>query len=199
MKHKTLIGLCGALFIVLMLNPVFGGSGSLRDFLYEFGNRKPIDSELKVSIGEPAPDFSLPSVSGTTISLHQFKGEKHVVLSFVPAAWTLADTGQWAGYNISPDVFEQNDAVLLGISVDNIPSLYAWTHQMGGLWFPVLSDFWPHGAVARRYGVLRSDGTSERASFIIDRTGIIRAIDVSDINKRPDLGFFARELKKINE
>jgi peroxiredoxin (alkyl hydroperoxide reductase subunit C) len=65
------------------------------------------------------------------------------------------------------------------------------------LWFPVLSDFWPHGAVAQKYGVLRSDGTSERALFVIDKKGIIRYIDVHDINKRPPLEGIIKALKRI--
>jgi peroxiredoxin (alkyl hydroperoxide reductase subunit C) len=65
------------------------------------------------------------------------------------------------------------------------------------LWFPVLSDFWPHGAVASRYGLLRSDGVSERALIFIDKKGVIRDILVSDINKRPDLEQCAVALKKM--
>jgi peroxiredoxin (alkyl hydroperoxide reductase subunit C) len=68
---------------------------------------------------------------------------------------------------------------------------------MGDLWFPVLSDFWPHGGVAKKYGVLRSDGTSERAVFVIDKKGIIRYIDVHDINKRPQLEDLIKELEKL--
>jgi peroxiredoxin (alkyl hydroperoxide reductase subunit C) len=70
---------------------------------------------------------------------------------------------------------------------------------MGGgkLWFPVLSDFYPHGAVAEEYGVLRSEGVSERAIFIIDKNGIIRYIDVHDINERPHLEDLVRELEKL--
>ena len=68
---------------------------------------------------------------------------------------------------------------------------------MGTLWFPVLSDFWPHGAVAGRYGVLRSDGVSERALFIIDKKGIIRYIHVNDINKRPPLEDLMKSLAKL--
>ena len=96
-------------------------------------------------------------------------------------------------------MFDENDAVLLGITVDNIPTLHAWTKQMGKLWFPVLSDFWPHGAVATKYGVLRSDGVSERALFFIDKKGIIQDIQVSDINKRPDLAYCATALEKMNK
>jgi peroxiredoxin (alkyl hydroperoxide reductase subunit C) len=126
-------------------------------------------------------------VAGPKVTLGDYRGEKNVVLSFVPAAWTPVCSDQWPGYNIARDLFEERDAILLGISVDNIPTLHAWTLQMGHLWFPVLSDFWPHGAVADRYGILRSDGTAERAIIIIDRAGIVRYAKVSDINVRPKL------------
>jgi len=122
-----------------------------------------------------------------------------VVLSFVPAAWTPVCSDQWPGYNIVKDIFDKNDAILLGITVDNIPTLFAWTNQMGKLWFPVLSDFWYHGAVADRYGVLRSDGLSERAIFVIDKEGIIRYIGVGDINKRPRLEVLVNELERLEK
>ena len=68
---------------------------------------------------------------------------------------------------------------------------------MGKLWFPVLSDFYPHGRVAKAYGVLRSDGTTERALFVIDKKGVIRYIDVHDINKRPPLEKLVKEIEKL--
>jgi len=159
----------------------------LEDNIYPVGKLKPVDSRLKVEVGQSAPDFSLPSLKGEEVTLGRYRGEKNVVLSFVPAAWTPVCSDQWPGYNIARAMIEKHDAVLLGITVDNLPTLYAWTKEMGDLWFPVLSDFWPHGAVAERYGILRSEGVSERALFIIDKQGIIRYIDVHDINTRPDL------------
>ena len=167
--------------------------------LYDLGRLKPIDSVLKVKVGEPAPDFVLPSVSGKKIALSQFFGEKNVVLSFVPAAWTPVCSQQFPGYSIVKNVFDETDAVLIGITVDNIPTLHAWTREMGTVWFHVLSDFWPHGTVAKRYGVFRSDGFTERAVFIIDKEGIIRFIQVSDINKKPDPAICALELKKLEK
>ncbi|HHP7233465.1 MAG TPA: peroxiredoxin [Desulfobacterales bacterium] len=172
-------------------------SAVYKDNIYDPGRLKPIDSQLKVKVGDPAPDFTLPSVSGEMVNLSQYRGRKNVVISFVPAAWTPVCSDQWPGYNIAEPLFEGEEAVLLGITVDNLPTLHAWTRQMGNLWFPVLSDFWPHGAVADRFGVLRSDGMSERAIFIIDKEGIIRAIQVSDINVRPDLEFCVIELEKL--
>jgi peroxiredoxin len=172
-------------------------SEAFKDNIYQTGELKPVDSVLKVKVGDPAPDFTLPAVSGGKVTLSQYRGQKNVVLSFVPAAWTPVCSDQWPGYNIVKDLFDRNDATLLGITVDNIPTLFAWTNQMGKLWFPVLSDFYPHGKVAATYGVLRSDGTSERALFAIDKKGIIRYIDVHDINKRPPLESLIRELDKL--
>jgi len=171
---------------------------TLQDNVYGLGKLKPLDSELKVNAGQPAPDFTLPSVSGKQITLSQYRGKKKVVLSFVPAAFTPICSGQWPGYNLIQDLFEENEAVMLGITVDNIPTLHAWTRQMGGLWFEVLSDFWPHGAVANRYGVLRSDGLTERALVFIDTDGIIRSILVVDINQQPSPGACARILKRMD-
>jgi len=185
--------------MIFLITPAFGASAAYKDNIYNPGQLKPIDSELKVSVGKPAPDFTLPSVAGEDITLSQFRGEKNVVISFVPAAWTPVCSDQWPGYNIVKEMFVENDAVLLGITVDNLPTLYAWTKQMGKLWFPVLSDFWPHGAVAGRYGVLRSDGVSERALIFIDKKGIISDIQVNDINKRPDLETCATNLEKMNK
>lgn len=172
-------------------------SEAFKDNIYVTGELKPVDSILKVKVGDMAPDFMLFSITGQKVTLSQYRGKKNVVISFVPAAWTPVCSDQWPGYNIVKDLFDKNDAVLLGITVDNIPTLYAWTNQMGKLWFPVLSDFYPHGKVAELYGVLRSDGTSERALFVIDKRGVIRYIDVHDINKRPPLESLVRELEKL--
>ena len=131
------------------------------------------------------------------ITLSQYLGKNNVVLSFVPAAWTPVCSDQWPGYNIVKDMFDQLDAILLGITVDNIPTLFSWTSQMGHLWFPVLSDFFPHGKTADAYGLLRSDGVAERALVIIDKRGIIRYIDVHDINERPALEVLIQELEKL--
>jgi len=199
MKKFLTINIIPGLILLLLTATAFGASEAFKNNIYDTGHLKPVDSTLKVKIGQPAPDFTLPSVSGEKISLSQYRGKKHVVISFVPAAWTPVCSDQWPGYNIVKELFDENEAVLLGITVDNIPTLYAWTNQMGDLWFPVLSDFWPHGAVAEKYGVLRSDGVSERALIFIDKKGIIQDIQVSDINVRPDLAQCATTLQKMNE
>jgi peroxiredoxin len=198
-RYTHIILIVGALSVFVSVPMAFGLSDVYKGNIYQTGTLKPMDSKLKVKVGDPAPHFTLPAISGEKISLDQYRGKKNVVLSFVPAAWTPVCSDQWPGYNIAKDIFNQYDAVLLGITVDNIPTLFAWTNQMGQIWFPVLSDFWPHGAVAKRYGVLRSDGVSERALFVIDKKGIIRYIDVHDINKRPSLEDLAAALEKLKK
>ena len=165
--------------------------------IYNPGRLKPVDSKLKVRIGEVAPDFKLRAVNGKEVSLKSFRGKQNVVLSFVPAAFTPVCSAQWPGYNLVLDLFQKHNAVLLGIATDNIPSLYAWTQEMGDIRFDVLSDFYPHGAVAGAFGVLRRDGTAERALFIVDKEGIIRYIDVHNINERPPLEALAAALSKL--
>lgn len=199
MKKNVLYTLFLSLFLMIGNQTVLGVSEVFKENIYPVGTLKPIDSQLRVKVGEPAPDFTLPSILGERISLRQYRGKKNVVLSFIPAAWTPVCSDQWPGYNITKDIFDQHEALILGISVDNLPTLFAWTNQMGKLWFPVLSDFWPHGKVAKRYGVLRSDGTSERALFVIDKKGMIRYIDVHDINKRPPLEELVSALEKLKK
>ena len=197
-KNVLMVILLGVLLLAISFVPTaYALSDVYKNNIYNTGILKPKDSVLKVKVGKPAPDFTLKSVSGDAVSLKEYRGKKNVVISFVPAAWTPVCSDQWPGYNIIKDMFDQYDAILLGITVDNIPTLFSWTKQMGDLWFPVLSDFWPHGGVAKKYGVLRSDGTSERAVFVIDKKGIIRYIDVHDINKRPQLEDLIKELEKL--
>ncbi|MEA1923650.1 MAG: peroxiredoxin [Pseudomonadota bacterium] len=185
-------------FSFMISTQTFALTDSFRSSIYNPGPLKPLDSLLKVTVGETAPDFTLPSVGGKKITLSDYRGKKIVVLSFVPAAWTPVCSDQWPGYNIVEELFKEQDAVLLGITVDNIPTLFSWIQQMGNLWFPVLSDFWPHGAVADSFGLLRRDGVAERALVVIDKDGVISYIGVGDINVRPPLEILIGELQKLN-
>ncbi len=189
--------------IALIAEKPAGGTGRTaatqekKKLIFNPGELKPVDSELKVKVGDEAPEFALPALDGKKVSPADYMGKKNVVISFVPAAWTPVCSGQWPGYNVARELFEERNAVMLGITTDNTPSLYAWTENMGGVWFPVLSDFSPHGEVAKKFGILRPEGTSERALFLIDREGVIRYIDVHDINKRPPLDTLLEELDKL--
>jgi len=89
------------------------------------------------------------------------------------------------------------NAQVLGISIDHVPCIQAWADSLGGIHYPLLSDFWPHGAVAKKYGVLCVEGYAECAIFIIDKTGVIRYIDIHDIDHQPDNEVLLDELRKL--
>jgi peroxiredoxin len=93
--------------------------------------------------------------------------------------------------------FEKLNAQVLGISVDHVPCLKAWAQSLGWISFPLLSDFSPLGAVAKKYGVKRREGFSERAIFVLDKYGIIRYIDIHNIKDRPKNKILFAELKKV--
>jgi len=200
--------LCRILLTALPLLVVIGFSTAVRaeeapgftDSLFQSAKAsKAVDSVLAVKVGDPMPDFDLPTIDGGRVRLSDYKGGKKLVLSFIPAAWTPVCSGQWPGYNIARELFNAANAELVGISVDNTPSQHAWVTQMGGLWFPVASDFWPHGGLSGRLGILRPEGVAERALFIVDEKGVIRYIDVHDINTRPDLGELITALRAIKD
>jgi len=90
------------------------------------------------------------------------------------------------GYQEDLEKFEALDTQVLGISVDSIPSHEAWAESLGGIDYPLLSDFWPHGDVAKKYGILNEDGHNERVIYIIDKDGVIRYADHHDIDDVPD-------------
>ena len=93
--------------------------------------------------------------------------------------------------------FEGYNTQVLGISIDHVPCLKAWADSLGGISYPLLSDFWPHGRVAELYGVFRDDGRSERAIFVVDKEGIVRYVDVHDIDDQPDNEEVFRVLREL--
>jgi glutaredoxin len=94
--------------------------------------------------------------------------------------------------------FEGYNTQVLGISIDHVPCLKAWAESLDGISYPLLSDFWPHGAVAKQYGVFREhEGRSERALFVVDKQGIVRYVDVHDIDEQPDNEEVFRILREL--
>ncbi|MBI4364638.1 MAG: peroxiredoxin [Candidatus Latescibacteria bacterium] len=147
-----------------------------------------MDHTATLKIGESAPDFTLTDHNGNKVTLSSFRGKKHVVLVFHPLAFTSVCAVQMPGYSKERQSFEGLEAQVLGISVDSVPTHKAWAEQLGGIDYPLLADFWPHGDVAKKYGILRPEGYSERATFVIDKKGIVRRIEVHEIGKVPDRG-----------
>lgn len=127
-----------------------------------------------LQVGMPAPDFTLKEQHGAEISLADYRGRKNVLLVFYPFAFSGICTGELSEVRDDLGAFENDDVQVLAISADPMFSLRAWSMQEGYT-FPLLSDFWPHGAAARAYGVLEPDGGfAIRGTFLIDREGIVR-------------------------
>jgi mycoredoxin-dependent peroxiredoxin len=127
-----------------------------------------------LGVGDVAPGFALRNQYGETVSLGDFWGEKHVLLVFFPFAFSGICTGEFTEIREHLEDFEADDVQVLGISCDAMESLRGWA-DAEGYFFPLLSDFWPHGAASRAYGVFwEKTGFAIRGTFLVDRDGVIR-------------------------
>jgi peroxiredoxin (alkyl hydroperoxide reductase subunit C) len=128
---------------------------------------------MTVEIGQPAPDFTLKSHAGDEVTLSQFRGQKPVVLVFIPFAFTGVCQGELCAIRDDFSTFEAAGAQVLAISTDTSPSQKKWAEEQGYT-FPMLSDFWPHGAVAKLYGAFNEErGCANRVTVVIDKDGTI--------------------------
>ncbi len=152
---------------------------------------------MPLAIGDAAPDFELDSHLGRKVRLSSYRGRKHVVIAFHPLAWTPVCARQMAGYEAERDWFAAHDAVLVGVSVDAVPSKVEWARSLGGISYDLLSDFHPHGAVAEAYGVAREGGISERAIFVVDKAGAVAFAKVYDIPVLPDNAEVRRAIEAL--
>jgi len=139
-----------------------------------------------LTAGQEAPDFELRSHKGGTVRLSDFLGKKNVVLAFHPLAFTPVCANQMRGYQSDLADFEKAGAAVFGISIDAQPAKAAWAKTLDPISYDLLSDFHPHGDVAKKYGVFREkEGFSERAIFVIDKGGKIAWSKGYDIPELP--------------
>lgn len=137
--------------------------------------------------GVQAPDFVLKDQEKHEVRLSSLKG-KRVLLSFHPLAWTPVCAKQMKALERNTERFAELNTVALGISIDTIPSKYAWAKRLGIKETPLLSDFWPHGEVAKRYRIFRPEqGFSERANIVVDEEQRVVFKKIYDIPEFPDI------------
>ena len=150
---------------------------------------------MAVEIGDVAPDFELPDQHGTPVRLSGFRGSKNVVAVFYPLAFSPVCSGELCGLRDSfPEATAREDVELLTVSVDSPFAHRAWA-DAENFRFLLLADFWPHGAVAKEYGVFDGGkGLAIRGTFVIDKQGVVRwkvvnpipqARDIADYQKAP--------------
>jgi peroxiredoxin len=136
---------------------------------------------IRLDVGDPAPDFDLPAlIAGVKgrFRLSEQRAKKEVVLAFYPFNWESETAKQLSQYQAGRERIGALDAETVAICVESIMNTTSWEREIGPFDFPLCSDFWPHGDVAKRYGVLESEGdragACRRAIFIVDKGGIIR-------------------------
>lgn len=132
-----------------------------------------------MEIGTEAPDFTLKDQNNQEVTLSSFRGSRNVLVVFYPFAFSGICTGELCAVRDDLGAFQNENVQILGVSVDHVFSLKAWANEEGYR-FPLLSDFWPHGEVAKRYGVFNSDrGMAVRGTFLVDKSGILRFTEVN--------------------
>lgn len=145
------------------------------------------------AVGEPAPDFELANQFGEPVRLSDFQG-RNVVIVFYPFAFSGICTGELCEIRDNLALFEDADAAVLAISVDSKFAQRAYA-QREGYGFDLLADFWPHGAVAAKYGVFDTEsGMANRGTFIIDAAGIVRYVVVNPRGQARDLAEYRAAL-----
>jgi len=142
---------------------------------------------MTIKVGDRAPDFVLKDNRNKEARLSGLGG-KRVLLSWHPLAWTGVCADQMKALEANKDLLAGLNTVALGISVDSVPSKNAWAKELKIAETRLLSDFWPHGRVARLYGIFRDkEGFSERANIVVDGSGTVAWIKVYDIPELPDI------------
>jgi peroxiredoxin len=140
-----------------------------------------------IAVGSKAPDFILKDQEGKQVQLSELKGKK-VLLSFHPLAWTWVCAEQMKSLEANYKRFEKLNTVALGLSVDAVPTKKAWARDLAIEKTRLLSDFWPHGEVAKRYDIFREkDGFSERANIIVDEDQNVIFAKTYPISQVPDI------------
>jgi mycoredoxin-dependent peroxiredoxin len=152
---------------------------------------------LVLDVGTEAPDFTLKDQNGQPVTLRSFRRDKNVLLVFFPLAFTGICQGELDEIRDRLPNYENDNTVTLTISVGPPPTHKVWATQ-SGFTFPVLSDFWPHGAVASAYGVFNEDaGIANRGTFVIDRAGIIAFAECKQPGEARDQAAWADALAAL--
>ena len=148
-------------------------------------------------VGAEAPDFTLRNQNREEVTLSSYRGKRSVLLVFFPFAFSSICTGELTAVRDDLSSFQNDEVQVLGVSVDHPFALKAWA-DAEGYGFPLLSDFWPHGAVAQAYGVLNGDaGFALRGTFLVDRSGIVRFAEVNAIGEARDQNAWRRAVHAL--
>ena len=153
---------------------------------------------MAVEVGQEAPDFTLRDQNREEVTLSSYRGKKSVLLVFFPFAFSGICTSELCQVRDELPRFEDEDVQVVGISVDHPFALKSWAAQEGYL-FPLLSDFWPHGEVAKAYGTFNEAvGAPNRGTYVIDREGLVRWVVQKGIGEERDLSDYRSALAELS-
>ena len=152
---------------------------------------------MSLEMGTSAPDFKLKNQFGEEVALSSFKGNKNVVLLFYPFAFSGICTGELCGLRDDLSTFQNDNVELIAISCDAMHTQKAFAEKEGYK-FSLLTDFWPHGEVAKKYGVFNDErGCAIRGTFIIDKSGVLRWSVVNSLGDARNLVDYKEALAKL--
>ena len=141
---------------------------------------------MALEVGDEAPDFTLKDQNNEGHTLAEFRGTKNVLLVFYPFAFSGICTGELDQLRDELDAYQNADVQVMALSIDSVFALKAWSEQKG-YQFPLLADFWPHGAVAQSYGVFNeAAGMANRGTFLVDTDGTIRFAEMNQPGEARD-------------
>jgi len=153
--------------------------------------------ERKLQVGDKAKAFALIDQDKGGFKLSDFKGNR-ILLSFHPLAWTAVCAEQMKSLEKTKETFDTLKTIAVGVSIDTVPSKKAWADSLRIKNTRLLSDFWPHGEVAKLYGIFRhEDGFSERANIIIDENQKITFFKIYKLGQLPDIQEIVNALRKM--
>jgi mycoredoxin-dependent peroxiredoxin len=153
---------------------------------------------MSVEVGDKAPDFTLRDQHKQDVTLSDFRGKKNVVLLFYPFAFTGVCTSELSAIRDERTEFENDETQILAVSADTVASLRIFADQEK-LEYPLLSDHWPHGEVAKAYGVFDEKlGAATRGTFIIDKDGVVRWKVVNAIPDARDQDEYKKALASLS-
>jgi mycoredoxin-dependent peroxiredoxin len=152
---------------------------------------------MPIAVGDQAPDFALKDQHGRTVRLADLRGRKAVLVVFYPWAFSGVCGGELHAMQADLDELVSDEVELVTVSTDSMYALRSFADQEG-FTFPMLSDFWPHGEVARAYGVLNEDiGIALRGTFLVDRDGVVRWTVLNGIPDARDVEDYKRAIAAL--
>ena len=152
---------------------------------------------MPIEVGSEAPEFVLKDQNNQEVRLSSFRGERNVLLVFYPLAFTGTCQGELCAVRDNLNDFVNDAVQVLTVSVDSSPTHKVWADREG-YEFPLLADFWPHGAVAQAYGVFNDErGFANRGTFIIDKQGVVRFAEMTGPGQPRDQDAWRKALSTL--